>query len=219
MRLFPIAAFAVLTLATAASAQSLAPDTGTTGVGAQLGWGVNEYLGVRGTVGAGSVPYSYTESGIRYDARAKPNVGLLMLDLHPFAGGFRISAGYGYNNTKIVGNAEPENGSIVINGVSYSAADVGTVEGEIHFQKSAPYLGLGWGIAPRNVAGLFFTSDVGVVFTKATGSVTGTCTAAVPPTLCAQLQSDLAAEAAEFVQEVEKVKYYPVARIGIGYRF
>ena len=49
--------------------------------------------------------------------------------------------------------------------------------------------------------------------------MTGTCASGVPAPVCDQLQSDLDAEAAQFRQEVEDFKYYPVIAIGVGYRF
>jgi hypothetical protein len=39
------------------------------------------------------------------------------------------------------------------------------------------------------------------------------------PPVCAALQSDLRAEADAFRREVETYKFYPVVRIGLGYRF
>lgn len=220
MRLKSIAAaLAAVVFAGAAGAQSIAGDLGTSGVGLEVGFGINPYLGVRGTYGAGSYSYSYTESDIRYDAKAKPNIGMAILDVHPFGGVFRLSGGMAYNDTRIEGTADSVNGTFVINGVTYNTAQVGTVEGEIHFEQAAPYLGFGWGNAAKSAPGFFFTSDFGVLFSKASGSVTGTCAPTLAPPICANLQSDLQAEAAEFKREVEKVKYYPILRIGVGYRF
>jgi hypothetical protein len=203
----------------AASAQSAALQIGTTGLGVEAGFGLTEYLATRVSYGAGSYPYSIIESGIRYDTKAKASVGLLTLDLHPFRGVFRLSAGLGYNNTRIEGTADTEAGTIVINGVTYSTSQFGTVEGEIHFTKASPYVGFGWGNAAKSDDGLFFTVDFGVMYSPATGTVTGTCAPLLAAPVCAVLQTDLRAEAEEFTREVEKHKYYPVVRLGFGYRF
>jgi hypothetical protein len=203
-----------------ANAQAAAARIGTTGLGAELGAGFNEFLAVRGSYGAGSYSHSFTESDIRYKAKVKPRVGLLTLDVHPFAGHFRLSAGLGFNATRADGTADATSGTITINDTVYNTADVGTVQGRVTFDRTSPYLGLGWGAAARpSGPGLYFTSDVGVVLSKATGSVTGTCAASLPALVCAQLQTDLDAEAQQFRQEVEKFKYYPVVAVGIGYRF
>jgi hypothetical protein len=203
-----------------ANAQSAAARIGTTGFGAELGAGLNEFLAVRGSYGAGTYNYSFTESDIRYKAKVKPSVGLLTLDVHPFAGYFRLSAGLGLNNTRADGTADSTSGTITINGTVYNTSEVGTVQGRVTFDRTSPYLGLGWGAAPKpGGTGLYFTSDLGVIFSKATGSVTGTCASSLPAPVCSQLQNDLNAEAQQFKQEVEKFKYYPVIAIGIGYRF
>lgn len=202
-----------------ASAQPIALQAGTTGLGAEVGAGLTDYFGVRASYGTGTFPYSVTESGIRYDSKAKPKVGLLALDLHPFGGVFRLTAGVAYNGTRIEGRADTSTGTVVLNNVTYNTSEVGTVEGEVHFAKVAPYVGIGWGPAAQGSKGFFFTSDFGAMYSPATGSVTGTCAPFVAPPVCASLQSDLRAEADAFRREVESYKFYPVIRIGLGYRF
>lgn len=213
-----LGAFGVL-CAHAAQAQAVAGRLGTSGFGAELGVGVTELLAVRGSYGVGSFDYNFTESDIRYETQVKPRIGLLTLDVHPFMGYFRVSAGLGFNNTRADGTADSTSGTVTINGTVYNTSEVGTVEGRVTFRKTAPYLGIGWGTPPKAGSGLYFTSDLGVIFSKATGSVTGTCAAGVPAPVCAQLQADLNAEAAQFKNEVEKIKYYPVITLGVGYRF
>lgn len=203
----------------AACAQSVAARVGTTGLGAEAAFGLTEHLGVRGSYGVGSYNYEVTESDIKYKAKVKPNVGLVTLDVHPFAGWFRLSAGLGLNGTKADGSADTTSGTLTINGTTYNTSEIGSVTGKITFKKAAPYLGLGWGAPAKSSGGFYFTSDFGVMFSKATGSVTGTCAASLPAPTCAQLQADLDAEALQFKREVEKVKYYPVIAIGVGYRF
>jgi hypothetical protein len=202
-----------------AHAQAVGARVGTTGFGAELGLGFNEYLGVRGSYGAGSFNYNVTESGIRYTTKVKPSVGLVTLDVHPFGGWFRLSGGLGLNDTHADGTADTTSGTLTINGTVYNTSEIGTVQGRITFAKTAPYLGLGWGAPARSQGGLYFTSDFGVIFSKATGTVAGTCAASLPANTCSALQADLGAEAQQFRQEVEKVKYYPVVTLGVGYRF
>jgi hypothetical protein len=214
-----VVAVALFICSAFASAQPIALQVGTTGLGAELGFGLTDLLGVRASYGAGSYPYSITESGIHYDTRLKPRVGLLNLDLHPFRGVFRVSAGVAYNGSRIEGKADTRTGTVVLNNVTYNTADLGTVDGEVHFRKLAPYLGFGWGFVPQGSSGFFFTSDFGAMYSPATGSVTGTCAPLLAPPVCAALQSDLRAEADAFRREVETYKFYPVVRIGLGYRF
>jgi len=216
----PVCALVTILGAGVAHAQAaVGARVGTTGFGAEVGFGFNELLAVRGSYGAGSFDYSFTESDIRYKTKVKPSIGLLTLDVHPLGGYFRLSAGLGFNDTRADGTADSTSGTITINGTTYNTSEVGTVQGKVTFARTAPYLGLGWGAPAKSDRGWYFTSDFGVIFSKATGSVTGTCAPTLPAPLCSQLQNDLNAEAAQFKQEVEKFKYYPVIAIGAGYRF
>jgi hypothetical protein len=202
-----------------AAAQSLAVRGGSSGFGAELGVGINTYLGVRASYGAGSYGYDTTEDGIRYDATLKPSIGTLTLDLHPFGGSFRLSAGLGLNRTRIDARAVPVGGTLTINDRVYNAADVGSVDAFIRFERSAPYFGFGWGAAAMSGRGLYFTSDVGVVLSRASGTLQGTCGASLNAAACAQLQADLQAEALSFKTEAEKLRFYPLITGGVGYRF
>jgi hypothetical protein len=210
---------ALACIADLAAAQSFTGNAGTTGVGAELGYGLNSYFGVRGSLGAGSYTYDDQQEDVTYNAKLKLGVGLLAGDWHPFRGVFRLSAGLAYNNTRVDGTAQPTSGTITINDVDYNASDVGIVKAKIRFKKTVPYVGLGWGNRAGASNGFFFSSDFGVFFGRASASVTGTCGATLSALQCAQLQSDLEAESQSVNEEAQKVKYYPVIRIGIGYRF
>jgi hypothetical protein len=50
-------------------------------------------------------------------------------------------------------------------------------------------------------------------------TLTGTCGAGLPSSLCAQFQSDVAAEAVRLQNDVNRFKYYPVANIGVTIGF
>ncbi len=202
-----------------AHAQSVGARIGTTGFSAEAGYGFTDYLAVRGSYGAGRFNYNFTESDIRYETKVKPSIGIVTLDVHPFGGWFRVSGGLGFNNTKVDGTADTASGTLTINGTVYNTSEVGSVQGRISFDKTSPYLGIGWGAPAKSNGGFYFTSDFGVIFSKATGTVTGTCAPSLPANTCAALQADLDAEALQFRHEVEKVKYYPVVTLGVGYRF
>ncbi len=53
-----------------------------------------------------------------------------------------------YNGNNFDVTAKPTNRAFDFNGVSYAAAYVGSVTGEVNFNTIAPYLGIGWGKAP-----------------------------------------------------------------------
>ncbi|MEW5878841.1 MAG: hypothetical protein AB1761_00185 [Pseudomonadota bacterium] len=213
-----LAALLVLVAAPVA-AQTIAVKGGTTGLGAELAWPVTDRFAARLWANGGSLSRDMTESGIRYDAKLKFGTALALADLHPFAGRFRISAGVAYNDNRFDFTGRGDGSTIEINGVPYNSADVGTLDGHVRFDKTSPYLGIGWASAPRGAAGFGAAIDLGVMFQKPRASLTGTCGPSLPAPVCAQLQSDLRAEEVQFRDAVDDFKAYPVVSIGLSYRF
>ncbi len=192
---------------------------GTPGIGLELESHVTERFGIRGLVNGGSVSYDYDESGIRYDGRLRFGTGFLLADWHPYATGFRLSGGLAYNNQRFAGTARPGGGTININGTHYSAAQVGQLDGRVNFSRASPYLGVGWGLAPRAGSRLYFSADLGVMYQRPSASLTGTCGSALPASVCAQLQGDIRAEEVEFRDAADDLRFYPVISVGFGLRF
>lgn len=208
----------LLVLGAPVQAQSLAARAGTTGLGAELGVGFGSTFGLRAQLATGSYARDEVQSNISYEGKLKLSSGALLLDLHPLAGSFRLSAGAVYNNNQLEATGQGQSGTIEINGISYPAAAVGSLNAAVRWDKASPYVGLGWGSQPQS-GGLFFSADVGAFYQKPNASLTGTCSPIVPPLACNQLQSDIRAEEAQFQDEVNKYKLYPVLTVGVGYRF
>jgi hypothetical protein len=98
----------------------------------------------------------------------------------------------------------------VVNGNTYTAAEVGVLTAQVKFHKTSPYLGLGWGGAPS--AGLHFIGDIGVI---AQGKPTVTLTDSNGGISAADLQ-----QSQERLQhDLDKFRWYPVVQVGLGYRF
>jgi hypothetical protein len=208
-----------LGIAAPAGAQSLAFKGGTSGVGAEVGLGLGSMFGVRANLLGGSISRDETDSGIRYDGKLKLSSGSLLFDVHPFAGTFRLTAGLTFNDNKVDATAQPAAGTIEINGVNYPAEQVGTLQAAVRFEKTAPYLGLGWGTRPSASSGLFFSVDLGAFLSKPTATLNGTCGPSLPAPACTQLQADIRAEQQQFQDEIKDFKAYPVLSVGLGYRF
>ncbi len=213
------AAVMVLTATPAAHAQTLAARAGSSGLGVEVGLGVNSLLGVRANLLGGSYTREATEANIRYEGTLKLANSSLLLDLHPFAGNFRLSAGALYNNNKLDATGRADGGTYDINGVQYPASALGTLQANVRWDKLSPYVGFGWGAKPQAESGLFMTADVGAFWMKSSATLTGNCSALLPALACQQLQSDLRAEEQQFRDEVAKYKLYPVLSVGVGYRF
>jgi hypothetical protein len=207
-------------LSAGANAQvGLSGQIGTSGVGVHLSYPILSSLNVRVGVNNLNFAYSSSTNDVSYDLKFKLNTADLLVDYFPFDGNFHITAGLTNNGNKVDVHAQPKaNGTYVLNGTTYSSADVGQIDGIVEFNKSTPYLGVGWGNTSKD-AGWGFTSDLGVLFQgkpKTSLNYTG-CKA--NSLICAQLANDIAAEHAAFDDNISGFKAYPVLRLGVNYRF
>jgi hypothetical protein len=203
---------AAVAAAFSAQAAGVGVRAGTTGVGADIGWNVAPTLNARVGYSAFSYSHNLTSSDIRYDAKLKLSNLSALLDFSPL-GPFRITGGVIANDNKY--NLAGTGSSYRINGHTYNASDVG-LSGTVKAGRSlAPYLGVGYG----NVAGLGvnFYFDLGIMFMGSPkASLSASCGGSAN---CAQLRNDLNAEQARLQDDLKRLKYYPVANIGITIGF
>lgn len=192
---------------------------GTTGIGAHLTVPFQQNL--NGRFGLNYLKYDFdgNTSSINYDYKLKLNTVDALVDWYPSASNFRLTGGIVYNNNEITARGVPgAAGTYTIQGNTYSAATIGSVNGNVDFRRIAPYLGIGWGNAVKD-KGWSFSSDLGVMFQgKPRSSLTSTgCTAAAA--ICTRLASDLARENAELADDAKDFRAYPVLRVGVSYKF
>jgi hypothetical protein len=191
----------IASLSCTAQAAGIGLRAGSTGLGADFGWGIAPTLGGRIGISGGSFNTDVETSDINYDADVKLANLNAFLDWSPL-GPFRITAGLIANDNKVDVTGTPRN-----------AAFAGTtVTGTIKPEHSvAPYLGVGYG----NVwtAGVNFYFDIGVIF-QGTPQVSLNCSPAGSPQ-CNQV----AAEEQRVRDEVSRYKYYPVINLGITIGF
>lgn len=216
----------MLILASAAgAAPAQAADFGLYGTAGTLGFGggiaaaFGSHVGMR----IGYTTYEYDisdieESDLRLDGTAEIGGAHALLDWHPFGGGFRLSVG-AVENAELSVRAEPIAGTYTLNGVTYSADDVGQATGTAKYDSFAPYAGFGFGRALSLNGRFSFSADLGVAFTGSpTLSLDATCL--VPnASVCAQIETDVAAEQVELQKDADELKYWPVLSLGLSYRF
>lgn len=184
-------------------------------------------LGVEGTarilpklnarLGVNYFPYTYDgeEDDVDYDIDLNLFSGSALLDWHPFAGVFRISAGLVLNANELDMKARPT-GLVEIGDREYAPADVGTLSGDVDFRSVAPYVGIGWGNAVGKDQRWGFVCDLGVVFQ---GSPDAALVASGPIASDPTFQEDLAREEENLEDDLDFFKYYPVISFGISYKF
>jgi hypothetical protein len=211
--------FALGTARAHAGERALILRAGSNGFGLDSATTFSDRLDLR--VGGSFFNFStdWDESGISYQAHLKLRSLSGLVDIHPIPGPFRLTGGVVYNKNRIESTAVPTTGTYELGGVTYPAAQVGTLSGvgRIGTRKWAPYAGLGVGRA-RGDRRAFFFLDLGVIFQ---GPPSIELTATGPLATDPVFQASLRAEAAEANADLEDgpYKYYPVLALGVGFRF
>ena len=209
LRWFALSALLV-TGGAAADGFGLGVKAGTLGFGVEGTFGLSESVNLRAGVNSYSVTGDETASDIRYDGKLELRTLALLLDWHPFAGTFRLTAGLMKNDNALRLTATPT-ASQTIGGTPYTPAQIGTLSGDVTFKSTAPYAGIGWGNAARRgrFGGVF---EIGAMFQgkpkvslRASGGLVS--------------QADLNSEAQLAEADLDDFKIYPVISLGLSFRF
>ena len=199
---------------------SLGLRGGTLGGGAELSYALSQRAAVRLNADGYTRKQTSTQADIDYDMKLKLQTASLLGDWFPFANNFRISLGAMFNGNKLTMKGQPSGGTFRINDQTYTAAEVGSLDAKVDFNKAAPYFGIGYG-RPIN-GGLSLIFDAGVMFQgSAKSKIDVICGPAAPQggATCTQLQSDAKAEESKLDDSLHKYKYYPVISLGLAYTF
>jgi len=133
---------------------------GTEGAGIALGYRINDHFTLRGEFTRWSLSDTKTIDDIDYDIDIDLGSAGLYLDWHPFAGSFRVSAGFARNLNELrIKNITTAN--LTIGDTTYASINKGDLRGKANFN-NAPYLGIGWGSAVPK--GWGFRFDLGAWF-------------------------------------------------------
>lgn len=187
---------------------------GTLGLGLEGTVNVIEKVNIRVLVAG----YNYTKNGsqgtdVDYDAKLKIFNAGLIADYYPFTSGLRLSAGGIYNGTKLSVDGVPTGASYTINNVTYTSAQVGSLTGEVKYQKVMPYIGLGFGNTMTN-SNFTFGMDFGAMIGTPSASLTASKASTNPA-----LASNVAVEESKLKDDVNKLSFYPVVNMSLSYRF
>lgn len=188
---------------------------GTRGLGVDAVVGLGKFFNVRGTYSQYDFDESYEEDGINYDGTLELKTMGALLDYYPFAGSFRLSAGYLNNGSDLRARAVDSDGVIMVGDNEYDISNE-WVQSDLDWDSTAPYLGLGWGNSLGKGSNWTFTLDLGIIFT---GKPDARLTAS--DGLMAQdgFQEDLAREEAALQDEIDDFDQFPVLQLGFTYAF
>jgi len=213
-KLAPGLAAVALFISGAASATdfSLGGRIGLPGIGIEAATRFSDHLGLRASLTGLQYSFDFTYDDVDYDVESSVTVGSLLLDVHPMGGKFRITLGASSYNGQYDISAAPSAGFLYsVGNNSYTAGQIGTLNGNVEYRKTAPYLGVGWDFMARKKSGFGVTVDAGVYFIGKPNDVTLTA-------------SGGGVSAADLAQERENIKddalvFDLAVGAGIYYRF
>ncbi len=224
MKKFLIASLALASSTAFASEFSLGPKIGTTGVGLEGIYHINEQFGIRVGASGLAINSKFDDSSLKYvtgrNIQIKGQVRVLNIpvvcDWHPWESGLRISAGLSYNGNQVSAKFNPT-GSMIIENNTYTKEEVGSTKATIKFGNSiAPIITIGYDGSITSDTGLSFNCEFGIIYAgkpKISIKNTGTNTSK-------ELISDLERDYNKAINRVSKViKLYPVINIGVQYKF
>jgi hypothetical protein len=193
---------------------------GTTGLGIEAATRLSQSFDLRGSYNFLEYETDFDESDINYDADFNRNSLGFLVDWHPGSSNFRLSGGlFAHSDNNVSVLAEPgAGGTFRINGNTYNVADIGSLSGEVSFDKQTPYLGIGWG-RPAAVQGWALLADVGIQLQGSPQAELQSQTCTLPAALCTRFRHDVEAELQELEKEGEDFELWPVLNFSLIYSF
>jgi hypothetical protein len=187
---------------------------GTLGVGPQLSYRPNPYIGLRANAAFLSVTRDARVDDIEYNGDLDLRSFGAMLDWYPTGGGLRVAFGGRINQTEVGLVAAPGTG-VTVGDTTYTPEQVGTLSGVVSVDDFAPALTIGYGGTLGQ--GFTFGAEIGVLWQgaaridnlRATGPL-----AAFP-----QLQADIEREEQRIEDELDEYELWPIAQLEFQYRF
>ena len=210
-------AWAVVGLPAAATAQvALAARASTLGIGGELSFRAGRNVAFR--FGGNYLTFTTDQDveGVNYQLTPHFENGTAILDLHPFGGSFHLSGGVllNYNEGEMVATLTQD---IQIGNQTYTPQQVGSLTGTVSFNRTAPYLGLGFAGRSR----VAFLLDLGVGITgKPRVDLVGETN--LTGTAKDQFDANVAQEQTEIQAEIDKhkiLRFHPVVSLGLKLSF
>lgn len=199
---------------------AVGPRFGTLGIGGEAAVSLSRRLAFRTGFNYFSLSRDEGFDGITYALRPRLQTVPLLLDLHPSAGAFRLSAGVIINGNQAAGDGEVGQ-SVLIGDNQYTSAEVRSLTGAVDFRGAAPYAGLGFNSALTGNGRVAFGFELGVMFhghPRARLAVASPLTGAA----AAQLEADRRLEEQQIQAEIDDlpgvIDFYPVLEFGLSFR-
>jgi hypothetical protein len=193
---------------------AIAAKVGVLGLGVEYAYTLNERVVFRAGVNGSEFRFDSTESGIDYEFDFAWDSLAVAVDFHPLRSPLRLTGGVLGNDNTLRAVSRPSE-DVTIGGTIYTPAEVGTLRGEMTFDKTAPFVGVGWDWSrDKRLFGVSF--DLGLV-KQGTPVVTLGASGGLLDN--AAFDADLAAERAELSESLDDFDLLPFATLGFVFRF
>lgn len=191
---------------------SLGGRLGLSGAGVEATAKFSRHIGVRAHLTGLNYSLDLEYDDVEYEVETNLAIGSLLVDVHPAGGMFRLTLGGAAYNGQFNISAVTSPGYLYrIGNGTYNSTQIGTLNGEIEYQKVVPYLGVGWDFGARKKSGFGVSLDLGVFIRGKPDDVTLTASGS------GVTQSDLAVERNSIEDDSEG--YHPSIAVGLYYRF
>lgn len=209
------AALFAMPAAVAAAPVTVAVTGGTLGIGPEVTYRVNPLFAVRGSATFLGVTGHGSTGGYRYEGHAHAASWGGTVDVHPFASGFRLSAGARnteHDRIRLHGMSRTD---VTYGPMTFTPEQAGVISSTVRTRSVSPIVTMGY--ARTSLSGFTFGVDAGVMFhgtpKACCYSVTGEL--ATNP----DAQADYAAQMGHIRHAVRDYRFYPVLQASIGFRF
>jgi hypothetical protein len=193
---------------------AISAKAGALGLGLEYAYSFSDRWAVRLGPYGSNASTDQEEAGIEYEVEVRWDSFSLALDLHPFTGAFRLTAGVLQNNNVVSAQSRATR-DVMIGDDFYTPAEIGTLRAGIGFDNDvAPFLSLGWDWSRTRRFGIAL--DFGVV---SQGTAMVNLTADGTLTGNPVFEADLAREEAELEEALNDLEVLPFVTLGIVFRF
>ena len=195
---------------------SVGVRVGTMGIGVDANKLISSHVGARVGFNVFSKNTTREEDDISFDAKVKLHSFTALLDLYPSArGSFHLTGGIITNPLEFTGVGVPTGSGYEIDGTTYTAAQVGTLNASGEFPSVLPYVGFGFGTPAKAKKGVKFVVDLGVGIGQPTLNLTAT-----NPLNNAQLAAHVENQRVKTQDDIRKyLQVYPSVTLGLAFAF
>lgn len=198
-----------------AHAREIYGQIGTEGVGLGYAQPIGTRDNVRVEFNGMKFSHGFDTNDLHYDGTVNLYHGGFYFDFFPAPDtvGFRFTAGALVGGDNIDATATSMNGTYTINGVPYPTLGE-SIHARARFPTVRPYLGIGFGHAPLAQKGFSAFFDAGVAYGRPRVELD------VPPAIVAEAgQANVDAEQQDLQNKADKLRFYPIVKVGVTYRF